>query len=441
MKIRLAHPLTRVEGDSELIITQKQDSQVDVTYRLPNTRDFQNILIGQYIEDLPKIVPRICGICPIAHRIGAVKALEVTFDISPPHIAEIIRELAFLGEVIRSHTYSVFFSTLPDLMHLSNQVSRQDIIGVDKTQSRALPVATKLYRAAEELVTKTAGNTNMANNLIIGGVRQNLTFDQQQDLIQTLHTLLPDIKWAKEFYHWLLNEVEGEIKPFILPKPLFISSFDTTHNWFSGSNEVTLFSEEKLIQSFPCREFPQQLQEKTESEFPTSVTYTSVHHPTRRLLAGPHARLAALHNKTAHKNQPLIGVPNLFYAGLLRLDEIEFSITNALRLLESDWNIGNDVTITWQYQPGAGASAVEAPRGTLLYHLEVNEQQTIKNLQIIVPTEINILALTEITKNIVSVCLELGWSIDQTMERAQMGIRCFDPCVSCATHTDIKFRE
>lgn len=440
MKIRLAHPLTRVEGDSELVIIQKRENHVEISYRFPSTRDFQNILIGQQIEDLPKIVPRICGICPIAHRMGAIKALETAFDVYPPPIAETIRELAFLGETIRSHTYSVFFSTLPDLMRLANQISRQDILGVDKTQSRMLPLATKLYRAAEELVTNTAGNTNMAYNLIIGGVRNNITLNQQQELIQRLHKLLPDIKWAKEFYNWLLNEVEGEIQLFILPKPLFISSFDTTHNRFSGTNEVTLFSHEKVTQSFPCREFPQQLHEKTQPEFPTSITYTSVQNPKRHLLAGPHARLAALRTEAAKTQEPLIGVPNLFYAGLLRLDEIEFCITNALRLLESDWNVENEVTTDWKATPGTGASAVEAPRGTLLYHLEVSESQTIKDLQIVVPTELNTLALIEITKNIVSACLELGWTIDQTMKRAQMVIRCFDPCVSCATHTDIKFR-
>ncbi|MFX1565485.1 MAG: nickel-dependent hydrogenase large subunit [Promethearchaeota archaeon] len=440
MKVRLANPLTRVEGHSELIITQKRDNQVEVAYRLPSTRDFQNILIGQHIQDLPKIVTRICGICPISHRIGALKALETAFEVKIPHVAELLRELAFLGEIIRSHTYSVFFSTLPDLMHLANQVSRQDIIGVDKTQSRVLPVAIKLYRAAEKLVTETAGNTNMAYNLILGGVRNNITLDQQQQLVNTLHTLLPDIKWAKEFYLWLLNEIEGEIHHFILPKPLFISSFDTNNNRFSGTDYVTLFTHEQPVHTFSPQDLSHQLRERTQPEFPTSIAYTSFQYPKLRFLAGPHARLAALQTKTTNK-QASIGIPNLFYAGLLRLDEIEFSVINALRLLESEWNIAGNLSTHWQSQPVTGASAVEAPRGSLLYHLEVSDKQTIKALQIVVPTELNLLALTEITKNIVSTCLDLGWTVNQTMERAQMGIRCFDPCVSCATNTDIRFRE
>ena len=441
MKIHVTHPLTRVEGDSQLVITRKKNKQFDVAYRMPTTRDFQNILIGQQIEDLPKIVPRICGICPIAHRVGAVKALEANLEITPPPIAELLRELAFLGEIIRSHTYSVFFSTLPDLMYLARQVSRQDILGAAKTQTRILPVATKLYRAAENLTNATAGNTNMGFNIIIGGVRQNLTVDQQQNLTQTLHSLVSDIQWAKEYYSSLLSEVEGEIQHFTLLRPLFISSFDTTKNQFSGTNLITLLSSDDPPSSFPNHEFPHRLVERSQAQAPTQITYSALQHPTLRILAGPHARLAALHGKTQQEKPSSIGIPNLFYAGLLRLDEIEFSITNALRLLESEWNIHDDLVTGWQPQQGIGASSVEAPRGTLLYYLEVGENATIKDIQILVPTELNALALVELTKNIVSTCEELGWTTDQTVKRVQMGIRCFDPCVSCATHTDVRFRD
>jgi NAD-reducing hydrogenase large subunit len=441
MKTRLSHPLTRVEGDSELVITRKRDKQIDVAYRMPSTRDFRNVLIGQHVGDLPKIVTRICGICPISHRIGALKALESIFETSPPPGAELLRELGLLGEIIRSHTYSVFFATLPDLMYLANQVSRKDILGVDKTQSRVLPVATKLYRVAEDLVTTTAGNTNMAYNFIIGGACKNITLDQQQELVQKLHSLLPDIKWAKEFYYWLLNEVEGEIQHFTLLYPLFVSCFDTVKNQFSGTKELTLFSTEGQLTNFPCYDFPNYLIEKTQPETPTTISYTYSKDPTMHLLAGPHARLAALQSKSTQRKKRLIELPNLFYAGLLRLDEMEFSITNALRLLESDWNRESTISTSWKFKPGIGTSAVEAPRGTLLYHLEVNDYETINDIQILVPTELNILALIEITKNVISACLDLGWTIDQTMDRAQMAIRCFDPCVSCATNTDIKYRE
>ncbi|MFW9831655.1 MAG: nickel-dependent hydrogenase large subunit, partial [Candidatus Thorarchaeota archaeon] len=400
----------------------------------------RNVLIRQHIEDVPKIVSRICGICPIVHRIGALKAIEVAFEITPPPIAKIVREIAILGEIIRSHTYSTFFSTLPDLMYLANQVSRKDIIGVDKTQSRALPVATQLYRTAETLISSTAGHTNMGYNLILGGIRSNITIDQQQTLIQSLHAILPGIQWIKEFYRWLLNEVEGEIQHFTLSLPLFISAFDTTKNRFSGINEVSLHSADEHLYTFSSDEFPQQINEYTQIEAPTGIAYSSIKYPKLRLLAGPHARLASLHGKSTKNKNFRIGIPNLFYAGLLRLDEIEFSITNALHLLEAEWTTHEDITAEWHSQPSAGSSAVEAPRGTLLYHLKIDSHQKIKDIQILVPTELNVLALTEITRNIVSACLELGWTLDQTMERAQMGIRCFDPCVSCATHTDVRYR-
>ncbi len=440
MKIRHAQPMTRVEGDSELIITRKKDKDISVSFRMPTTRDFKGILIGQQFEDIPKIVPRICGICPVSHRIGAIQAIETVFEVTLSPIAEVVREIALLGEVIRSHTYSVFFSTLPDLMYLANQVSRKDILGIDKIQSRALPLAMKLFRTAESMITATAGQINLGYNLVIGGVRQNITIDQQQELIQNLHSLLPGIQWAKEYYQWLLSEVKGEIQHFTLPIPLFISCFDTTRNWFSGTNEVSLLTPEGSKTTFPSREFSTQLLEETQVDTPTSIYYKAIQSSDHLLLAGPHARLASLKSKTTKSPESPIGLPNLFFTGLLRLDEIEFSVTNAIHLLESEWHHGNQLQTLYQYQPGTGTSAIEAPRGILLYAISINENGTVKDIKIRVPTELNLLALTNLTQTVITACFEIGWTADQAMERAQMAIRCFDPCISCATHTDVKFR-
>ncbi len=441
MKIRLSLPMTRIEGESRLIVTREKDRITNVIYNMATVRDFKGVIIGQHVKDLPKIVPRICGICPVAHRIGAIKAIETAFDIVTPPIAELLRELALLGEIIRSHTYSVFFSTLPDIMFLADQISRQDILGVDRIQPRVLPIASKLFNCADELITATAGNTNMAFNLIPGGILQNITITQQQELVQQLHAAISHIKWAKEYYSWLLSEIEGEIQKYTLPQPLFISCFDTEKNRFSGTDQVELISEDGAKKTFPCIRYPEILIEQDMLEAPTKIAYFESSNRSKHLLAGPHARLTTLQTRSTKGKKSHIGMPNLFYSGLLRLDEIEFAITNSIKLLETRWKTSDDISVAVQPQTSSGASSVEAPRGTLLYRVDINNRGRINDIDIRVPTELNAKAISLIVKKIMTICLDLGWTNEQTLERVKMAVRCFDPCVSCATQTDIRFRE
>jgi len=441
MKIRLSLPMTRTEGESKLIVTRDKDRITNVVYNMPTARDFMNVLIGQHVNDLPKIVPRICGICPVAHRIGAIKAIESTSDVSIPPIAELIRELALLGEIIRSHTYSVFFSTLADLMYLTNQISRQDILGINRTQPRVLSIATKLYNCAEALITATAGNTNLAFNLIPGGIIQNITTTQQQELIQQLHSTLSGVKWAKEYYSLLLNEIEEEIQHYALPLPLYISSFETKANRFSGGNQVQFISVDGIHETISCDGFSEYIVEQDLLEAPTKVVYVKSNDESKNLLAGPYARLAVLHTKPQKSKKSHMGVPNLFRLGLLRIDEIEFAITNAINLLETEWSMDEDSSIALIPRETVGTSAVEAPRGILVYRVKTNGNNRIEDIDIRVPTELNARAIAVIVKNVMTACLDLGWSNEKILERTMMAVRCFDPCVSCAAHTDIRFRE
>ena len=96
---------------------------------------------------------------------------------------------------------------------------------------------------------------------------------------------------------------------------------------------------------------------------------------------------------------------------------------------------------SWEIKSGTAGSAVEAPRGTLLYRLSVDGRGKVSGIQIRVPTELNVDAITSLMGQVVDNCIELGWTAEKSIEWAKMGIRCFDPCVSCATNTEVRFRE
>ncbi len=441
MKTRFITPMTRVEGTSELVIHRRRNQVVDVSYRMPTARDFQPVLVGQLVEDLPKLVTRICGICPVAHRVAAIKAIETILNISVSPLVHTLRELALLGEMIRSHTYSVFFCTLPDLLDLVQVLPRKDILGIRQAQPRLFSQAFKLYQCAEALIEAVAGSTTMAFTIVPGGALHNISSDQQIELLKQLHATLASIRWAKDQYKKFLNEARGDIQIFQLSSAMFVSCFDTQTNRFYGTDNVALISADGTQVSFPSIQFPKQLPEHYQPDAPTRIVFKSSNGSNTHLITGPHARLAALHTRPEGNNRHQIDEPNLFYTGLLRLDEIEFGITRALNLLENEWQADGELLTQWKSKSGTAGSAVEAPRGTLLYRLSVNGKGRISSIQIRVPTELNANALVSLVENVTNNCLELGLTAEKSVERAKMAIRCFDPCVSCATNTHVRFRD
>jgi coenzyme F420-reducing hydrogenase alpha subunit len=228
---------------------------------------------------------------------------------------------------------------------------------------------------------------------------------------------------------------------FTIPSPLYITSFDTQQNRFSGEDNVTLITPDGQCNSFPSVQFPENITERHDSNAPTRILYSSKNDPECHLLTGPHARIAALQVASAGSTRPEISLPNLFQAGLLRLDEIEFCLTRVISLLENKWRENDALLTSWEVKSGTAGSAVEAPRGTLLYRLSVDGRGKVSGIQIRVPTELNVDALTYLIGQVVNNCIKLGWNADKTVEWAKMAIRCFDPCVSCATNTQVRFRE
>ncbi|MFW9803153.1 MAG: nickel-dependent hydrogenase large subunit [Candidatus Thorarchaeota archaeon] len=441
MKIPLSKPFTKVGGPSELLIRHPARGELNLTYRMKPFRDFVQILLGQRIADLPRLVARICGTCPVSHRIAAVKAIEMASSISVPPLAETLRELAILGEIIRSHAYSVFFCTSPDLLSLTETLSRQDTLGKGRIQQRLLSQGMNLYRSAQEMIDIIAGDANLAPAIALGGFLRNITDEEQKEMRSSLQLGLAGIKWAKDFYKSILNEIQDDILSFYLESPLFVSCFDTRGHRFSGTDEVSIIQSDSLVCAFSSSVYPTHLKIQGKSEAPTRIIYSCKEEPSSPLLTGPHARLAAIQNLSGQKEGIVRDGPNVFNAGLLRLDEMEFCTLRALHLLDNIWKPDEDTVATWDPIDGIGGGCVENSRGTLLYRLEVSSSGLVNDIDICTPTELNAAAMVHLLTKATRECSELGWSDDRIINYAKMIIRCFDPCVSCATHSQTKTRH
>jgi F420-non-reducing hydrogenase large subunit len=110
-------PITRLEGHGKIeIFLDEHGNVANAYFQTPELRGFEQFCVGRRAEDLPAITSRICGVCPEAHHIASVKALDRVFDAPPPRAAEKIRELLYMAFFVTDHTTHFYALGGPDFI-------------------------------------------------------------------------------------------------------------------------------------------------------------------------------------------------------------------------------------------------------------------------------------------------------------------------------------
>ena len=116
----LIFPLSRIEGHARVTIEVQGGEVKSARFEAMELRGFQNLVHGVPAEQMPVIVPRICGVCSTAHHVAAVKTLEDIYGVTPPPVAQKIRELMLLGQLIQNQATSLFIFTMPDRLGVAS---------------------------------------------------------------------------------------------------------------------------------------------------------------------------------------------------------------------------------------------------------------------------------------------------------------------------------
>jgi coenzyme F420-reducing hydrogenase alpha subunit len=125
---------------------------------------------------------------------------------------------------------------------------------------------------------------------------------------------------------------------------------------------------------------------------------------------------------------------NPFHNVSYQMVEIILAIEKSIGILRNlkDARLENALTQKYQVREGVGVAAVEAPRGTLYYHVDIDNKGYIKNANIITPTA---QALSHLENDIAQYLVEVkDLSEEKRTQKLRGFIRAYDPCISCAVH-------
>ena len=434
----LTFPLSRIEGHARVVIETRNGNVLSAHFQAMELRGFEHLVQGMPAEQMPVIVPRICGVCSTAHHLAAVGALEDAYDIELPPLAVKIRELMYLGQLLQNQATSLFVFTLPDRLGLTSifEVAADD--QSEKIRSQIAGRALQVRKAGTDLITLAGGQFIHPIKAVVGGVTSGISTQAAAEMRTQLEHALP---LACELYdhYWeaSLSQSErlgtwGDDSP-----SYYIAALGSrSDNYYS--DVIRVMSPEGVIcDSFPARDFREYLTlEDTDYSYAGYTSYKGEMiraNSLARVNMGEPAGL--LHTDRYLKRfRKVFGRPAhaIMLFDLARGVELVYTIERALQILVEPLDI-EDTDVAYTPCDGDGYGLVEAPRGPLIHHYII-EKGLIKQAEFIIPTVHNVRAIEKALRTAAERYIN-SKHVDMELERA-VGrvVRAFDPCIACATH-------
>ncbi len=433
----LRFPLSRIEGHARVEIEVQDGQVVSAQFQAIELRGFRYFVQGTPAEQMPVIVPRICGVCSTAHHVASVKALEDVYGVEPPELAKDIRELLLLGQLIQNQATSMFIFTMPDRVG-AKSIFHMDESEADPEQQLSLAQrALKVRQIGTNLITLAGGQFIHPIKAVIGGVTGGIKREPADKMLTDLEAILPVACELFDEYWEMSMTMKDRIGTWGDDQPAYyIASTGRSRPLFNSDTIRVLGPDGTERASFPPKLFRTYLDyEETEYSYAGQSSYEG--HVMR-------ANSLARANLTRSMGTPLadeylekldhtFGKPAhpILLFDLCRGIELVYAFERAIEMLSKDLD-NADTKVPYTPKDGEGYGLVEAPRGPLIHHYTV-EDGLITDAEFIIPTTHNMLAIEQALKvagdryvSPEAINLELEKAVGRV-------VRAFDPCIACAT--------
>ncbi len=439
-------PVTRIEGHAKIFINLEEDGSLRNAGLVVNElRGFEKILIGMEADRMPHITSRICGVCPTAHHLAASNALDYAAGVKAPPAAMLLRELMYMGHIIHSHSLSIFVLQGPDLvLGLDADPAVRNVVGIVQANPELARIALRLRTIGQKLNEMVGGRGTHPVTSVAGGITFVLDREKQrimQEWVSEARALLPVITPA----------VKGLLLKALELHPSMASDW-ATPSWSLGTvlNDRVSLIEGRLRAvdetgavrlEFPVEDYDRYLVETVVdwSYMKKVHLHLDGEHEYR---VGPMARMNAMRrfgtelaDAEYEEFSKLGGYPChlTVFQTYAKLVETIWAIERSDQIL-NDPAIWGETRVPVTFKGGRGVGHSEAPRGTLIHDYQIDEQGIVRAANLIVATQQN---YAIINRSVEQAALShvIGKPDDQALLNAvEFSIRCYDPCLSCATH-------
>ncbi len=442
-------PVSRVEGHGKVTILLDENNKVhQVRLHIVEFRGFERFIQGRPYWEVPVMVQRLCGICPVSHHLAASKALDLIVGASKvTPTADKMRRLMHYGQILQSHALHFFHLSSPDLLFgFGSEVGRRNIVGVAQQYPDIAKKGILLRKFGQEVIRLTAGKRVHGTGAVPGGVNRSLTADERKDLLKDAYQM---IAWSRDAVR-IIKELHQQ-------DPALYDHFGTVRSSFMGlvapDGSLDLYHGVLRAKDADGRILFDQVDYQTYDRLITEEVkpwsymkfpyFTAMGPENGWYKVGPLARVQNCDSIPTpfaeHERREFVA-----YAGgkplhatlayhWARMIEMLFAAETIKELLQDDDLSGADLMTTGERRR-EGVGVIEAPRGTLFHHYQVGDDDLVTMANLIVSTTNNNQAMNTAVREVAKQYLDGQEITEGLLNHIEVAIRAFDPCLSCATH-------
>lgn len=443
-------PVTRVEGHGKVTILLDEDNRVtQARLHIVEFRGFERFIQGRPFWEMPVVVQRLCGICPVSHHLCAAKAVDqiVGVDQLTP-TAEKMRRLMHYGQMFQSHSLHFFHLASPDLLFgFDADPAKRNVVGVISEHRDLAVQAVMMRKFGQEIIKATSGKKVHGTGAIPGGINKNLSIAERDELRASVDQMMAwsrsAVAIAKGYTVENLEMLQG------------FGSFESNHlslvradgamDLYDGGLRAIDADGAMIFDKVPAESYldviTEGVRDWTYMKFPF---IKSIGEEDGWYRVGPLSRINACdfidtpEAEAARKDFLSLtnGRPNHITMAYhwARMIEVLHSMEKIAELLDDPDLQGDDLVVKGERR-SEGIGILEAPRGTLFHHYKVDDDGLVTMCNLIVSTTSNNEPMNRAVRGVAESYISGKPEITEGMlNSVEVAIRAYDPCLSCATH-------
>ena len=438
----VVNPVTRIEGHAQIILEIEDSGELKSGHmQVLEIRGFEKLFQGMELLKMPQMTARLCGVCPAAHHLVATAAIEEGMGVAPPRDAKLLRELLYAGHVLHSHALSNFVLTGPDIILGINAAADQrnvfNLLAIDPELSKTLLRIRSIGQRTVELV---GGRGVHPVTAVPGGMASRPNAEKLELMAGWGEEATGSLESVIEILKPKLEELNPLREAAQLPYHSLALSNNGTVDLLEGE-WVVVDPEGNEERRFTGPEYGDNLIEHVmPGSYMKSVQLKGP--GPKNFFVGPLARLNVNSKMNTPKAQAHL---DAFHAsGKPRLSAVDFIEARLIDMLNCAERInaiaGGELgdgpvrVAVPEVKAGRYVGVIEAPRGILVHDFHTDDDGRIADVNLIVATQNNYDAIDRSVESLARHYLPQN-DDEQLLNGVEFAMRCFDPCLACATHT------
>jgi NAD-reducing hydrogenase large subunit len=441
-------PVTRIEGHAKITLQLDEQGHVeDAHFHVTQFRGFEKFCEGRPFSEMPALMARICGICPVSHLIASAKACDALLAVRIPPTADKLRRIFGLAQVVQSHALSLFYLSSPDLLlGMDADPASSNLFGVVQKNPALALDGIRLRQFGQQIIERLGGKRIHPAWVVPGGVSEPLTAENRDAILGALPEALEIAERTLEWFKGMVEKFREEIATFGNFPTLFMGIVKDGGGltFYDGKIRISDASGKVVADGLEPALYSDYVGEKVEPwSYLKSTYYKPQGFPEGIYRVGPLARMnVADRCGTPRADQELAefhelqrtAVLSSFHYHQARLIEILYCIERMEQLLNEPDILSKHVRAVARPNELEGVGACEAPRGTLFHHYKIDEQGLIRWANLVIATGHNSVAMNRSILQVAKHFVRGDRLSPGVLNRVEAVIRTYDPCLSCSTH-------